>query len=74
MLQLNIRAWPQGRGGWGASWMSSPHPRVPEGGPGDFRCCTGDLGVMYRADLVPNDPGALVPGIEGGTMDVQAGP
>ena len=22
---------------------------------------TGDLGVMYRADLVPSDPGALVP-------------
>jgi hypothetical protein len=22
---------------------------------------TGDLGVMYRADLVPNDPGVLLP-------------
>jgi len=45
----------------GAGGHPCPQLRVPEGGPGDFRRRTGDLGVMYRADLVPKAPGALVP-------------
>ena len=35
--------------------------RVLEGGSRDLHRRTGDLGVMYRADLVPNDPGAVLP-------------
>ena len=39
-----------------------PQSRVPEGGPGDWHRCSGDLGVMYRSLLVPKAPEALVPG------------
>ena len=45
----------------GAGCHPCPQLRVLEGGSRDLHRRTGDLGVMYRADLVPSDPGALVP-------------